>query len=101
MSKYPKSALGATAVVIDHTLKGIITDGDIRRMLEKTTDWYSLKAKDIMSHSPKTIEYDELASVALATLESNNISVVIVVLKSGNYHGIVHIHDILKEGIGS
>ena len=95
-----KKRLGATAVVIDHTLKGIITDGDIRRMLEKTTDWYSLKAKDIMSHSPKTIEYDELASVALATLESNNISQ-IVVLKSGNYHGIVHIHDILKEGIGS
>lgn len=93
-----KKRLGATAVIANNTLRGVITDGDIRRMLEKTTDWFSLKAKDIMSHSPKTIEYTELASSALAHMESNNISQIIV-LKSGSYYGIVHIHDILKEGI--
>ncbi len=91
--------LGATAV-LDETncLLGIITDGDIRRMLEKTVNWNALQASDIMSSSPITIDCDELASSALVIMESSQVSQ-IVVLKSSIYHGIVHLHDILKEGI--
>lgn len=95
-----KKRLGATAVVLGQTIKGIVTDGDIRRMLEKTADWNALQAKDIMSTSPKIIQFDELASKALDIMEQNNISQIIV-LKSTTYLGIVHIHDILKEGIAS
>ena len=91
--------LGATAVIEDGRLFGIITDGDIRRMLENEgSDWSTLKAKDIMCKTPKTIQFDELAAKALTIMEDNNISQLIV-CKGEKYHGIVHLHDILKEGI--
>lgn len=91
--------LGATAVIENNILVGIITDGDIRRMLENEgADWGSLVAKDIMSEKPKTIQSTELAAKALTIMEDNNISQLIV-CKGESYHGIVHIHDILKEGI--
>lgn len=91
--------LGATAVIEDNKILGIITDGDIRRMLENEgSDWTKLKAIDIMSSAPKIIQYNELAAKALNVLEDNNISQLIV-CKGEYYHGIIHIHDILKEGI--
>ncbi|MBL6657490.1 MAG: KpsF/GutQ family sugar-phosphate isomerase [Flavobacteriales bacterium] len=91
--------LGATAVIENYQLIGVITDGDIRRMLENEgADWSTLKATDIMCDTPKTIQYNELASKALTIMEDNNISQLIV-CKGDTYHGIVHIHDILKEGI--
>ena len=91
--------LGATAVIENNQLLGVITDGDIRRMLENEgSDWSTLKAKDIMYDKPKTIEWNELAAKALTIMEDNNISQLIV-CKGDSYHGIVHIHDILKEGI--
>lgn len=93
-----KNRLGATVVSSNNKILGIITDGDVRRMLEKNDRWDSLSAIDIMGKSPKTIEYNKLAAEALETLEHNNISQIIVT-KQGNYMGIIHLHDIIKEGI--
>lgn len=91
--------LGAT-VVVDKagTLLGIITDGDVRRMLVKGFSLESLKAKDIMSINPKSIELDELAINAFNMMETNKITSIIV-LDRGKYVGLVHIHDIIREGI--
>lgn len=90
--------LGATVVLKDNNIIGIITDGDIRRMLKNNDDFTSLKAIDIMSNNPKTIDIDAMAIDALAKMEENNISQ-IVVTENDNYAGIVHIHELLKEGI--
>lgn len=90
--------LGATAVVDNGNLIGVITDGDIRRMLEKTDAISSLKASDIMNKTPKQIEAEELAVNAMQLLEKFNITQLIVTDK-GKYHGFVHLHDLLKEGI--
>lgn len=92
--------LGAVAVTNGKAeLLGIITDGDLRRMLEKYEDVDGLKAKDIMSPSPKTISEDELAYNAFQKMEKNCITQLIVVSEEGIYKGMVHIHDILREGI--
>lgn len=90
--------LGAAAVVENGQLKGVITDGDVRRMLERTSDFTNLSASDIMSSNPKTMAHDELAVEAYHVMESNSITQ-IVVTEDGNYKGIVHLHDILREGI--
>jgi arabinose-5-phosphate isomerase len=90
--------LGATAVVDKKKLVGVITDGDIRRMLEKTGDIKTLTAAAIMGTSPKTIEADALAVEAFQRMEKHNITT-LVVMKGDQYKGIIHLHDILKEGI--
>lgn len=90
--------LGATAVLDGDKLAGIITDGDIRRMLETEKDIHALTAKDIMCENPKLIAEDALAAKALQLMEENNISQLLV-MNGDNYCGIVHLHDILKEGI--
>jgi arabinose-5-phosphate isomerase len=90
--------LGATAVIGKGELKGVITDGDIRRMLQKNPDFSSLKAKDIMNAAPKSIEAEELAVNALNLMQSHNISQLIVT-ENGNYAGIIHMHDLIREGI--
>ena len=90
--------LGATAVVDNGNLVGVITDGDLRRMLEKSDAITDLKAADIMNKNPKRIEAEELAVVAMQLLEQYNITQLIVTEK-GKYHGFVHLHDLLKEGI--
>jgi arabinose-5-phosphate isomerase len=90
--------LGATAVLSGKTLKGVITDGDIRRMLERGADIQKTKAKDIMNPTPKTLDATELAVNGFHMMESKQITQ-IVVTKNGEYAGIVHLHDILKEGI--
>lgn len=90
--------LGSAAVINQSKLIGIITDGDLRRMLEDSPDISNIIASDIMSDSPRTISPDMLASEALTILEKNNISQLIV-LDNSEYKGIIHIHDILKEGI--
>jgi arabinose-5-phosphate isomerase len=91
--------LGATAVVdADGNLLGIITDGDLRRMLQRNESVENLKASDIMSVNPKNIEKNELAINAFNLMEANKITQLIVV-DSGKYVGMVHIHDILREGI--
>ena len=90
--------LGATAVMKNNKLCGIITDGDLRRMLEKYDDFSLLKAKDIMTSSPITISSNRLAYDALQVMEDNNINQIIL-LKEDNYIGIVHIHEILRQGV--
>jgi len=91
--------LGAAAVVDQSNhLKGIITDGDLRRMLEQTGDFDRLKATDIMTKNPKTITSGTLVSDALSIMRSNNITQLLVV-DEGIYQGVIHLHDILKEGI--
>lgn len=90
--------LGVTAVVAADQVLGIITDGDIRRMLNENDTFSHLTAKDIMTKSPKTIQSDALVSDALSLLEDFSITQ-LVVLDGANYAGILHLHDILKEGI--
>lgn len=91
--------LGITAVVdADNNLLGIITDGDLRRMLEKTTAIELVKAGDIMTSKPKTIGPGELAVVALDLLRQKEISQ-LVVIDNGKYAGIIHLHDLLREGL--
>ncbi|MGM0529968.1 MAG: KpsF/GutQ family sugar-phosphate isomerase [Bacteroidota bacterium] len=90
--------LGATAVLNDGQLMGIITDGDLRRMLERHDEIRNLKAQDIMTTNPKTINKNELAINAFNMMEDHNITQLIVT-EDGSYLGMVHIHDILKEGI--
>jgi len=82
----------------NNNLCGIITDGDLRRMLEKYDDFSSLKARDIMTSNPITISSKKLAYDALQIMEDKNINQ-IVITEDNNYIGIVHIHEILREGI--
>ncbi len=90
--------LGATAVLEGGKLVGIITDGDLRRMLEKNPDLRKLSAREIMSPRPKTIEPSTLVIDALTLMRKNNITQLLVLEKS-IYKGVIHLHDILKEGI--
>lgn len=91
--------LGAAVVVNEKgNVLGVITDGDLRRMLEKADTFEKLQAKDIMSINPKTIEADVLAVHALEEMKKHNISQ-LVVQEKGKYAGIIHLHDLIKEGI--
>ena len=90
--------IGAAVVLDDDNIAGIITDGDIRRMMEKHEHINHLKASDIMSKHPKTIDAAELATAALEIMQQHNISQLIVT-KSGSFEGFIHLHDLLKEGI--
>lgn len=91
--------LGATAVTAeDGTLQGIITDGDLRRMLEKHDDTSKLTAQDILTADPKSIEEQELAVNALELIREHNITQ-LVVTKEGKYAGFVHLHDMVREGL--
>jgi arabinose-5-phosphate isomerase len=90
--------LGVTAVMENNKVIGIITDGDIRRMLNKNETISGLTAKDIMTVNPKMIQSSEMVSDALNTLEHYAITQ-LVVLENDDYKGVLHLHDILKEGI--
>ena len=83
----------------EERLEGIITDGDLRRMMEKYDDVDGVTAKDVMSKSPKTISEDELAYNAYRMMEQNSITQLVVVDNDRHYKGMVHIHDILREGV--
>jgi arabinose-5-phosphate isomerase len=93
-----KNRLGAVAVVDHGTLKGLITDGDIRRMLNKNSTIDGLNAADMMTVSPKFIDKNELAVNALEILRENNITQILVGTET-KFEGFVHLHDLLKEGI--
>lgn len=94
-----KKRLGAVVVLNDQELvAGIITDGDIRRMLEKYDSLAGLTAIDIMSKSPKTIDADELAAVALEKMRKYNINQLVAV-REEKYIGILHLQDMVREGI--
>lgn len=93
-----QSMLGVTAIVEQGKLIGIVTDGDIRRMLNRYDDITTLKASDIMTTNPKTISSGVLAVKALEEMQNNGISQLLV-LDSGEYKGVVHLHNLIKEGI--
>jgi arabinose-5-phosphate isomerase len=90
--------LGAVAVVDESKIVGIVTDGDIRRMLNKHDNIAALTAKDIMSHSPKTISHDAMAVEALKIMQENHITQLLAVHEN-NYVGIVHLHNLIQEGL--
>ncbi len=94
-----KKRMGVTAVVNDENeLLGIITDGDLRRMLEKNNSLEGVIATDIMTSTPKSIGPESLAVEALDRLRKNDISQ-LVVLEGGKYMGFVHLHDLIREGL--
>lgn len=90
--------LGATAVMKNDTMVGIITDGDLRRMLMKHTQIDIVRASDIMTSNPKTIDRNDLVVNAFDIMQSNNITQ-LPVMDNGKYVGMIHLHDIIKEGI--
>lgn len=94
-----RKRLGVTVVLDDNNkIAGIITDGDLRRMLEKDLNHADVKAKDIMTLQPKTIDGKELAVNALDIMRKNNITQLVVTLNN-DYQGIIHLHDLIREGI--
>ncbi|WP_111708419.1 KpsF/GutQ family sugar-phosphate isomerase [Lutibacter citreus] len=93
-----KKRLGTTAVLNNDKIVGIITDGDLRRMLKDNLDISKLVAKDIMGANPKTISVEAMAIQALEAMENNNITQILVE-DNLKYVGVVHLHDLLKEGI--
>ena len=92
--------LGVTCVVDgDGVLKGIVTDGDLRRLLEKRRDIFEITASEIMTKNPKTIDKDELAAKALQIMEQYSITSLLIVDGKNSPTGIVHLHDLLKAGV--
>ena len=91
--------LGATAVLDDsNNLIGVITDGDLRRLLQRDVDLHLIKAQDIMTANPKSVEADVLAVEALQIMRELSITQ-LVVLEKNKYVGMIHLHDLLKEGL--
>jgi arabinose-5-phosphate isomerase len=90
--------LGATAVIENNKLAGIITDGDLRRMMQQHARFDQLKASDVMTKNPKTISSDTMAVEALEVMKSFNISQLVVTDRE-QYAGFIHLHDLLREGI--
>lgn len=94
-----RNRLGATAVIDGFgKLVGIITDGDVRRMVEKGQALETLCASNVMSSTPKTVKHDQLAVEAYQMMQNNKITQLIV-LQDEKYIGMLHIHDIIREGI--
>ncbi|MBI5416436.1 KpsF/GutQ family sugar-phosphate isomerase [Candidatus Poribacteria bacterium] len=94
--------LGMTTVInLLGELAGIITDGDLRRILEKNKNIFELKASEAMIINPKTIKKDDLAALALKKMEDFNITTLVVIDSSNKPIGIIHLHDIIKAGISS
>ncbi|MDR1758836.1 MAG: KpsF/GutQ family sugar-phosphate isomerase [Bacteroidales bacterium] len=91
--------LGVTAVTENGQLIGAITDGDLRRMLQNHTDYTRLLAHEVMTKNPKTVQENTLASEALAIMKKSHITNIFVVDSRQYYLGVIHMHDILKEGI--
>jgi len=93
-----KNRLGIAVVINEHKIVGVITDGDLRRMLEKTVNIENITAAEIMSHTPHLIDYQTLAAEAIDKMKQHEISHLIVT-KEGSYYGILHIHELIKEGL--
>ena len=91
--------LGATVVVKEDKVIGIITDGDIRRMIEKTKDLTNVKAQDIMGNNPLSLPLGALASEAMRIVKEKNIMHLVIVDEQNKYVGIIHLHDLINEGI--
>ena len=90
--------LGTTAVLENDVLIGVITDGDLRRMIQNHPNYQELIAIDVMTKNPQTVEADEMVVNALTIMRENNITQ-LPVMEGDKYVGVIHLHDILKEGI--
>jgi arabinose-5-phosphate isomerase len=90
---------GATAVIENEELLGIVTDGDIRRAVERNANLDVLRASDLMNTSAKRIQNSALAVEGFQLMENNKISQLLVIDESGKYCGIIHLHDLLSAGI--
>jgi len=93
-----KNRLGVAVVINNNEIVGVITDGDLRRMLEKTVNIENITAAEIMSHTPQLIDHQTLAVEAIDQMKQHEISHLIVT-KEGSYYGILHIHELIKEGL--
>ena len=93
-----RSRLGVTAVMRDGELCGVITDGDLRRMLEQPFTFDAIRAEQIMTTNPKSIDPDALAIDALDKMRQHDITQ-LVVKKDNSYLGIIHLHDLIREGL--
>lgn len=93
-----QNRLGAVVVIDGNDILGIITDGDIRRMLEQHTDLSEITAKDLMTPDPKHLDKEVLAVQALELIKENNITQLLIT-DENKYFGIIHLHDLLQEGI--
>ncbi|MBC7566397.1 MAG: KpsF/GutQ family sugar-phosphate isomerase [Pedobacter sp.] len=93
-----QNRLGATVVIDGNDILGIITDGDIRRMLEQHSNLTDITAKDIMTQNPKHLDKEVLAVQALELIKGNNITQLLIT-DSNKYFGMIHLHDLLQEGI--
>ena len=91
--------LGCAAVISEDKLVGIVTDGDLRRMLQRSESVSHLQAKDIMNTKPSIVSEDEFAVKALQQMKEKSITQLLVVDKNGQYKGVIHLHDLIKEGI--
>jgi arabinose-5-phosphate isomerase len=90
--------LGVSAVIEQNKIKGIITDGDLRRMLAKTENFTNLSAIDIMTKNPKSIDINAMAVDAMQLMEKHQITQLLVT-DNEMYAGVIHLHDLMKEGI--
>ncbi|MGB5942358.1 MAG: KpsF/GutQ family sugar-phosphate isomerase [Leeuwenhoekiella sp.] len=99
ISEISRKMLGVTAVLNGRNIVGIVTDGDIRRMLEKNDVLTGLTASDVMSTAPKTVVSETLAVKALELMERHQITQLLAVNADGDFDGVVHLHDLIKEGI--
>jgi arabinose-5-phosphate isomerase len=93
-----KKRLGTTAVIDQNKIVGIVTDGDIRRMLERDLEIGKLTAQDIMGKNPITVDANEMAVVALDMMQNKSITQILVT-ENDTYLGVIHFHDLIKEGI--
>lgn len=93
-----QNRLGAVVVIESNVILGIITDGDIRRMLEKHSNLADIKASNLMNPNPKKVDRAVLAITALDMIKENNITQLLVT-ENGTYFGMIHFHDLLQEGI--
>ena len=98
INEISKKRLGTTAVLDHNGVAGIVTDGDIRRMLENNNDIHKLFAKDIMGKNPIIIDSETMAIKALDIMNKKDITQILVT-KNDKYMGVVHFHDLIKEGI--
>ena len=101
ISEISSKMYGATAVMLNNQIVGVITDGDLRRVLEKKVDIYNLKASDIMNSNPKIISINSQAISSLNIMKKNKISQLLVVDNAKEYVGIIHFHNIMKEGLNN
>ena len=93
--------LGIVVIQEKKFIRGLVTDGDLRRVLQKKIDIYTLKASDIMNSNPKIISINSQVMSSLNIMKKNNISQLLVVDDAKKYVGIIHFHNIMKEGLNN